>query len=233
MMKTVWAISLLVSLASPYVQSRPAASGEPPQYYIHFGRCPPALQQQQYGNWVMTRKASTGSKSIVLYLDTRNMSAVANAFGEVEPLDFPIQHIYFAYFNTSGVFAWSHALDRIGYKETGSFYQIRVNGKKLSTIKDLKDSGTTTPMTSAYSLKGTLYNGTITPSLAPYKIEITRACTSSSDGCVVGPDPATVFTSPTGHIVFSLWSVKQPLKVKGVLVHNHAWCPVQTVVNVR
>ncbi|PNH09863.1 hypothetical protein TSOC_003463 [Tetrabaena socialis] len=241
----VWAFSLLlfVSLLPPSLQqSSPVASNssEAPQYYIHFGQCPPALQKRQFGNWVMTRPKQTSTQSLVLYLNTRNMTAVAKSFGKVEPLDFPIRHIYFAYFNTSGVKEWSPALDRIGYKEVSSFYTITVSGvngvkKILTTVKDLKDSGVKTPRTSMYSLKGSLNGNIIIPQATVFRIEIVKTCTiiSSrfSSSCDQVPDPATVFTSPTGHVVFSLWSVLQRLTVNGVLVHNHAWCPVQTAIN--
>ncbi|PNH09555.1 hypothetical protein TSOC_003797 [Tetrabaena socialis] len=218
--------SLLVLLITPSLQSVPDVPTAPPQYYINFGRCGHSRQQQQYGNWVMTYPLSKQEDAgLIFYLDTRNTSAVAKAFGEVEPLFFPIRNIYFAYFNNSGIQQWSPTLDRIPYKETAAQYQIKINGKALTTVKDLKDSGFKDSMTSVYSLKGTLV-GSITPSVTPYKVEVVKKASRA-------PDPKTVFTSPTGHIVFSLYSVGQPMTVNGVLVRDHAWCPVQTAVNVR
>ncbi|KXZ42984.1 hypothetical protein GPECTOR_108g179 [Gonium pectorale] len=141
-----------------------------------------------------------------------------------------MQNIYFAYFNKSGIAEWSPELDQTPYRETRSYYAISVNGRRLATMKDLKDSGLKTPETSMYSLKATL-NSAILPSTTPYRVVVHKVC-ESADGCARVPDPATVFLSPTGHFVWSAWNVRQSLYVNGTLVRDHAWCPVQTVVNV-
>ncbi len=91
----------------------------------------------------------------------------------------------------------------------------------------MQDVGTEHPRAQMYSLKGTL-NGIIAPSPYPYRIEISAA---RPDGAIV-PQPAAVFTSPSGAAVFSVWSVNQPLVVKDRNVHSHAWCPVKLVNNV-
>lgn len=183
----------------------------------------------------MSRSAAeqTGRASLVLQLDTRNMRAVSDAFGIVKPKTFPIGFIYFGYFNTSGVAAWSPKLDESSYKETRSYYSIKVNGIPLWTVRDLKDEGLKTPRTMSYSLKGVL-NGVIKPSTTPYKIEIVKVCSSSSPGgsCDGVPDPADVFVSPRGYIAYSLWTSNQSLIVNGTYYRDHAWCPVQPVVNV-
>ncbi|GFR52468.1 hypothetical protein Agub_g14972 [Astrephomene gubernaculifera] len=220
------------SPSSPPPPPPPPPPSAPPQYYISFGKCGPNLQKVQYGAWAMTRseRAQTSPDSIVMFLDTKNKTHVAPVFGTVEPETFPMQSIYFAYFNKTGIKMWSPNLDATPYKESPSWYTIKVNGRVLNTIRDLKDSGTKTPMTASYSLKGTL-NGAIFPSATKFRIEVTKSC-DDPKRCSSIPDPATVFTSPVGLIVWSTWSVKQSLYVNGVYVKDHAWCPVQTVLNV-
>ncbi|KAG2449637.1 hypothetical protein HYH02_005170 [Chlamydomonas schloesseri] len=205
----------------------------PPQYTMGFGKCGPRLQRRQYGNWKMTYNISEQRPGkLLLWLDTQNRTAVASCFGAVEPADFPITAIYFAYFNyTEGVAAWSPALDLTPYKEMPTAYWIKVNGRSLFTVRDLKDFGTNTATSSTYSLKGT-HNGLVKPSPDRYKVEIVKYC-DGDDDCARIPEPSTVFISPQGHVVFSLWSVGQPLRVNGVLALNHAWCPVQSAVTVR
>lgn len=107
----------------------------------------------------------------------------------------------------------------------------QVDGKRISTIKDLKDSGRNTRTSSIYSLKGTL-NGAIKPAKERYKIEILKSC-STAIGCVTIPDPAKVFVNAAGHVAYAFWNVGQSLTVNGVQVKDHAWCPVQTAIVVR
>ncbi|KAG2428729.1 hypothetical protein HXX76_011432 [Chlamydomonas incerta] len=219
----------------------------PPQYTMGFGKCGPRLQRQRYGNWQMTYNISEQRPGkLVMWLDTQNRTAVADCFGEVKPQDFPMTAIYFAYFNfTEGVAAWSPALDLTPYRQTSAAYWIKpslacrppppppppqVNGKSLFTVRDLKDFGTNTATSSTYSLKGT-HNGLIRPSPSKYKIEIVKNCDTSD--CTQIPEPSSVFISPQGHVVWSVWSVSQTLIVNGYTVLNHAWCPVQSAVNVQ
>ncbi|GIL62265.1 hypothetical protein Vafri_16556 [Volvox africanus] len=204
-----------------------------PQYYIHFGRCVQAFQRQEYGNWIMIRSASvqTSSDSIVLRLDTQNMRPVASAFGTVKPNYFPISHLYIAYFDIRGVACWTPTLDRTSYKETASYYSIKVNGSPLGTVRDMKGDGDDGPRAVSYSLKGFL-NGIIVPSTTPYVIEIVKVCTLYGISCDGVPDPRDVFVSPRGFMAYSLWTVNQPLRVNGTYYRDHVWCPVQTVINV-
>eukprot|EP00198_Chlamydomonas_reinhardtii_P009165 XP_001698502.1 predicted protein [Chlamydomonas reinhardtii] len=197
-----------------------------------FGKCGPRLQRQQYGNWQMTYNISEQRPGkMVMWLDTQNRTAVASCFGQIEPQDFPLTAIYFAYFNyTEGVAAWSPALDLTPYRETSTAYWIKINGKSLFTVRDLKDFGTNTATSSTYSLKGT-HNGLIKPSPDKYKIEIVKYCDNSD--CSRIPEPSSVFVSPQGHVVFSVWSVGQSLRVNGVLALNHAWCPVRSAATVQ
>lgn len=106
----------------------------------------------------------------------------------------------------------------------------QINGKSLFTVRDLKDFGTNTATSSTYSLKGT-HNGLIKPSPDKYKIEIVKYCDNSD--CSRIPEPSSVFVSPQGHVVFSVWSVGQSLRVNGVLALNHAWCPVRSAATVQ
>ncbi|GLI61760.1 hypothetical protein VaNZ11_004228 [Volvox africanus] len=204
-----------------------------PQYYIHFGRCVQAFQRQEYGNWIMIRSASvqTSSDSIVLRLDTRNMRPVASAFGTVKPNYFPISHLYIAYFDIRGVASWTPTLDRTPYKETPSYYSIKVNGSPLGTVRDMKGEGDDGPRAVSYSLKGFL-NGIIVPSTLPYVIEIVKVCTLYGISCEGVPDPRDVFVSLRGFTAYSLWTVNQPLRVNGTYFRDHVWCPVQTVIDV-
>ncbi|GIM09579.1 hypothetical protein Vretimale_13396 [Volvox reticuliferus] len=218
----------------PYDTNSPALQPPRlPQYNIHFGRCVEAFQRQEYGNWIMTRSASeqTDPDSIVLRLDTRNMCPVASAFGTVTPRCFRLSHLYFAYFDTLGVASWTPALDRTPYKETSSYYSIKVNGSRLGTVRDMKDEGVDRPQTASYSLKGAL-SGLIVPSTTPYVIEIVKVCTLLGASCEGVPDPRDVFVSPKGFMAYSLWTVKQSLRVNGTYFRDHVWCPVQTVINV-
>jgi hypothetical protein len=208
-----------------------------PQYYIHFGRCSHNLQQMAYGTWVMTRplRMQTNRDSVVFMVDTKNASPVAPAFGSVVPAEFQIRQINIAYFDyLRGVQAWSPDLDKRWYMETGSYYAVRVNGKRLTTTRDLKDSGVKTPETSVYSLKGSLM-GAITPSTQPYKLEVVKWCALSKarpSSCDQVPDPASVFVNERGYFAYSFWNVGQPLTVNGVPNRDHAWCPVQTGITV-
>ncbi len=186
-----------------------------------------------YGNWIMTRSVSQqdGPESIKLLLDTRNMPALADAFGVVRPRNFPIMHIYFGYFDPSAVQARTPELDRTSYKETRSYYTIAVNGAVLYTVRDMKDNGPNTRRTMTYSLKGVL-NGVITPSTVPYRIEILKVCAVLGESCDGVPNPADVFTSRRGFMAYSLWSAGQSLTVNGKFVRDHAWCPVKAAINV-
>ena len=206
------------------------------QRYIHFGACKAERQLQQYGNWLMTRPLSkqSSASSLVLHLHTGNTSHVAAAFGQVDPSVFPLEHIYFGYQDLSGVAAWSPALAKTPYKETTSWYTLRVNGKYLYTNKDLKDQGSYgPPLASIASLKGTL-RGLMKPSTTPYRIEIVKSCMLKTTRCkgLDVPNPASVSLTPEGYVVYSLWSVKQPLTINGTYVKDHGWCPVQTAVTV-
>eukprot|EP00198_Chlamydomonas_reinhardtii_P002313 XP_001691649.1 predicted protein [Chlamydomonas reinhardtii] len=202
---------------------------------MNFGKC--TRQQQEYGTWLlyfnMTEQRLAGHDKLVFWLDTRGMSPVnTTSFGDVQPATFPIRQVNFAYFNaTLGVQRWSPELDRTPYRETSSWYRIQVDGKRISTIKDLKDSGRNTRTSSIYSLKGTL-NGAIKPAKERYKIEILKSC-STAIGCVTIPDPAKVFVNAAGHVAYAFWNVGQSLTVNGVQVKDHAWCPVQTAIVVR
>ncbi|KXZ42987.1 hypothetical protein GPECTOR_108g182 [Gonium pectorale] len=169
--------------------------------------------------------------SLVLNLDTFGRSPIAEAFGKVKPTGFPLTHVYFAYWNKTGIKGWSHNLDDVGYKEVPSWYTIKVNGEMLITIRDLKDQGfDDTPRTTAYCLKGTLRNvNNVKPSNSTFRIEVAKVCTGTD--CAAIPDPATVFISPKGHIVWSVWTVHQKMSVNGAPIRDHAWCPVQSAIN--
>ncbi|EFJ45426.1 hypothetical protein VOLCADRAFT_105974 [Volvox carteri f. nagariensis] len=210
-----------------------------PQFYMHFGKCGHNLQQQEFGLWSMTRPLSQqlGRHSLVFYLDTGNVFPVAPVFGRVEPPVFKIRQMHLAYFNKSGVMAWSPALDKTPYRETAPYYSVFVNGTRINTVRDLKDSGVLTPQTSVYSLK-VILNDIVQPSTKLYRIEVVKSCAlgvaaSNLDAACAGvPDPATVFLKGEGYFAFSFWNVGQPLTVNGTYVRDHAWCPVQTGITV-
>ncbi|KXZ42988.1 hypothetical protein GPECTOR_108g183 [Gonium pectorale] len=118
-------------------------------------------------------------------------------------------------------------------KPSNSTFRIevtKINGETLSTTRDMKDQGLyDTPRTTAYCLKGTLRNvNNVKPSNSTFRIEVTKVCTGTD--CAAIPDPATVFTSPKGHIVWSVWTV-QKMSVNGAPIRDHAWCPVQSAIN--
>ncbi|KAG2423529.1 hypothetical protein HXX76_015276 [Chlamydomonas incerta] len=190
---------------------------------MNFGKC--TKQQQYYGTWLLyynvTEQRLGSRDKLVFWLDTRGMSPVnTSTFGEVEPADFPIRQ------------RWSPQLDRTPYRETSGWYWIQVDGRRISTCKDLKDSGKHTPTNSVYSLKGTL-NGMIKPAKGRYKIEIVKYCAPSAIGCSAIPDPAKVFVNAAGHVAYAFWNVGQSLIVNGTRVKDHAWCPVQTAIILR
>ncbi|GIL71313.1 hypothetical protein Vretimale_2832 [Volvox reticuliferus] len=210
-----------------------------PQFYMNFGRCGHNLQQQAYGLWNLTRPLSKqrGPQSLILYVDTKNVFPVAPAFGTVKPSVFMIRQMHLAYFNKSGVKAWSPTLEKTAYRETTSAYTILVNGAKLQlSVRDLKDTGVMTSQTYAYSLK-IILNDLITPSDSIYEVEVVKSCAlrgsdANISACAQVPDPASVFVSREGYIAYSFWNVGQSLIVNGVYARDHAWCPVQTGVTV-
>ncbi|KXZ42989.1 hypothetical protein GPECTOR_108g184 [Gonium pectorale] len=171
------------------------------------------------------------NRSLVLHLDTFGRSHMAEAFGEVQPSDFPLHHVYFAYWNKTGIKGWSSKMDRTKYKEVPSYYTIKVNGNALSTVRDMKDTGPDTPQTAAYCLKGTLRDvDGVRPSASVFRIEIEKVC-SGDAACALIPDPSRVFVSSRGHVAWSIWSVHQKLAVNGAAPRDHAWCPVQAAIN--
>ena len=204
--------------SSPGITCLPTAK----QYYLHFGSCWSGRQNQTYGNWHITMPPSQPhSSSLTLYLDTKNSSAVSPCFGFVDPLFFPIRHLYFAYFDVRGV--QSAASSTKPYVEASSYYTIRLNGVLLTTVRDLKDVGVGQP----YSLKA-MVDGRLLPSPTVYTVEIAKVRASAAI-----PDPASVFISPDNEIVYSYWTVNQALTVNGAYVNSHAWCPVLTLTGAR
>ncbi|KAG2501980.1 hypothetical protein HYH03_000476 [Edaphochlamys debaryana] len=204
-----------------------------PQYYMCFGRCGWRLQQARFGTWVVyySRKLQVDPNVLVLTVDTRNASPVAPEFGTVEPADFPIRQLNIAYHDhLRGVKEWSPVLDQTSYRETPTYYGVRVNGDDIVNVRDLKDSGTNRALTSIYSLKARL-NGVVAPSKERYTVEVYKRCRGDEE-CAAIPDPAAVFISPLGHIAYSFFSVNQPLTINGQLVPDHGWCPVQTAINI-
>ncbi|KXZ42985.1 hypothetical protein GPECTOR_108g180 [Gonium pectorale] len=178
-----------------------------------------------------SKSQQKSKNSLILYLNTFGRSPIAEAFGKVEPAEFPLTHVYFAYWNKTGVKLWGPKLDDVEYKELPSWYTIKVNGKALGTIRDMKDQGfDDTPLTTAYCLKGTIRDvNNVKPSNSTIKFEIVKVCSGSA--CDTIPDPATVFISPKGHIVWSVWTVHQKMSVDGAPIRDHAWCPVQSAIN--
>ncbi|KAG2431340.1 hypothetical protein HYH02_013330 [Chlamydomonas schloesseri] len=240
---TALLLPLLATLAMTTSAARPAPPAAAPevlgpesnaQYYINFGKC--YKQNAEYGTWTLyynltENRASPGK--LVFWLETFNRSPVnTTTFGTVEPADFPIRQVNFAYFNaTLGVQRWSPELDRTPYRETSTWFWIQVDGQRISTCKDLKDSGRAN--SAKYSLKGTL-NGLVKPAKQRYRIEIVKSCTPTSNApgaCSAIPDPVNVFVRAAGNVVaYSFWNVGQSLLVNGTLVKDHSWCPTQTAV---
>ncbi|GLI59285.1 hypothetical protein VaNZ11_001137 [Volvox africanus] len=210
-----------------------------PQFYMNFGKCGHDLQKQEYGRWNLTRSMSKqrDPQSVILYVDTKGVFPVAPIFGTIEPRVFMIRQLHLAYFQKRGIAAWSPSLDKTPYRETTSFYTIRVNGAKPTLpARDLKDTGVMTSHTYAYSLK-VILNDLITPSNSIYEVEVVKSCALKRGGandsaCAQVPDPASVFVSREGYIAYSFWNVGQSLTVDGVYARDHAWCPVQTGVTV-
>ncbi|GLC73400.1 hypothetical protein PLESTF_001371300 [Pleodorina starrii] len=212
-----------------------AAEATQTQYYVGFGSCNSTMQNQAFSNWVMYRpRTQQQPGSLSLFLDTRNMGVVADATGNVVPREFPLNNMYFAYFNNRAVQKLDEALSNPDtYTQTSSWYRIHINGKRVTTVMDMKNTLTGANTTSApFSLKSTL-NGVITPSTALYNITISKNC-GDPVACAAIPEPVDAFVSPsTDTLVFSFWTVNQPLTINGFYKRDHAWCPVKTAVNVE
>ncbi|KAG2489612.1 hypothetical protein HYH03_011892 [Edaphochlamys debaryana] len=215
----------------------PAPPPPPPQYTMNFGKCKASLQKAKFGNWEMTRPLHEQTPdSLVLYLHTNNMPAVAKAFGDVYPPNFPITSIYFGYFYSAGVMMWTPQLDKESYRELKPWYSIKLNGQELSSVKDHKNVGLQkNPFSSVYSLKGSLRVQDVVPSDKPYRLEIYKVCDenmpSATWNCSVVPSPQWIFVSKAGHVSWAAWSVSQSLRVNGVWFKDHAWCPVKFAIN--
>lgn len=207
-----------------------------PQYNMNFGMCGPDRQSQTFSNWAMTMPRSIQVPgSIVLLLDTKNIRAMSDAFGNgnVTPRDFAITNMYFAVWNTSGVEKLLE-LFRDPSERSTTWYQILVNGKKIGTVSNFRSGVRRASQTNAmFSLKAKMSDpNMVKPSTKPIKIVISRVC-SNARSCALIPDPQDVFVSKGGHVVYAIWSVGQTLNVNGEIRGNHAWCPVQSAVNVN
>lgn len=203
-----------------------------PQYNMNLGGCIRQRQAQEFSNWHMYMPADEQRpETLVLYLQTHNVRAMADAYQDVTPRDFAVRNVYFAYWNTSGVKELSRAVDDLRvYMETSSFYRLNVSAERVWTVKDMKNEGFRSSMSAMFTLKATLPNTTLTPSTRMFKVTIYKSCSGSA--CSAIPDPAKVFVSRLGHVVYSIGNVQQGLTINGSFVQNHAWCPVQAVINV-
>ncbi|GIL46429.1 hypothetical protein Vafri_3426 [Volvox africanus] len=112
----------------PYLPDEPSASqpipngpsprgggASPPQFYMNFGKCGHNLQKKEYGLWNLTRPMSKQREpqSLILYVDTKNVFPVAPIFGTIKPRVFMIRQMHLAYFNKSGIKAWTPTLDEV------------------------------------------------------------------------------------------------------------------------
>lgn len=191
------------------------------------------MQNQTFGNWIMARSRSEQLPGImVLKLDTRNMSHVSDATGKVVPREFPITNLYLAYFNNKAVRSFNKSFSSSNqYIQTTSNYQVTVNGQPITTVQDMKNqlTGDVKATGAMFSLKVTV-KGLIKPSTSVYTIVIGKKC-ASPNVCAIIPDPGKAFLSASDRVVYSLWSVQQPLTINGDFIPSHAWCPVQSAMN--